>query len=438
MRDDGRAHRAGHAGPVHRFESVPARRLSDGSSQSGVMATATDHATPMCGWVASLGRTSETTRQDTVSAELGLDLVEKRGLDRHSARVYLVFAVHVAPWLQHLPTCRVYLRRAFEAAQETGDLTFAAYSCAHLITNRLASGDPLDDVEREAENALQFVQKMRFGLIIDLITGQLRLIRMLRGLTPDFTSFNDAEFDEASLRAAFGEQSPAGQCQRPDIGSASCRHASMPATAQSAVAAASNVAPLLWTVPSQFELRRISLLRRHLPGGASAIRPRPRSGPASGSTGGSSPADHALGEELPLNLRKPRCIDRRRDCAPRRTRAGCDASLRRGHPVGARARLHPERGLGPRTRRAVLRGARLRDDRPRLSAERKVLLPALGRRAARYGSSSNCTRTSARVRLRRLPPPPSARPSSSWTSAPWSRLRRRCRARSNSASSSKP
>ena len=48
---------------------------------------------------------------------LGLDLVEKRGLDRHSARVYLVFAVHVAPWTQHLPTCRVFLRRAFEAAQ---------------------------------------------------------------------------------------------------------------------------------------------------------------------------------------------------------------------------------------------------------------------------------------------------------------------------------
>ena len=49
---------------------------------------------------------------------LGLDLVEKRGLDRLSARVYLVFAVHVAHWTQHLPTCRVFLRRAFEAAQE--------------------------------------------------------------------------------------------------------------------------------------------------------------------------------------------------------------------------------------------------------------------------------------------------------------------------------
>ena len=99
---------------------------------------------------------------------LGLDLVEKRGLDRFRARVYLVFAVHVAHWTQHLPTCRAFLRRAFEAAQEAGDLTYAAYSCIDLITNLLAAGDPLGEVEREAENGLEFARKVRFGLIIDL------------------------------------------------------------------------------------------------------------------------------------------------------------------------------------------------------------------------------------------------------------------------------
>src|SRR3977135_3860350 len=34
--------------------------------------------------------------------ELGLDLVENRGLDRLRARVYLAFAVHVAHWSQPL------------------------------------------------------------------------------------------------------------------------------------------------------------------------------------------------------------------------------------------------------------------------------------------------------------------------------------------------
>src|ERR1700751_3011531 len=86
---------------------------------------------------------------------LGLDLVEKRGLDPLSARVYLVFAVHVAHWTQHLPSCRVFLRRAFVAAQEAGDLTYAAYSCIDLVTNLLATGDPLSETEREAENGLE-------------------------------------------------------------------------------------------------------------------------------------------------------------------------------------------------------------------------------------------------------------------------------------------
>ena len=42
----------------------------------------------------------------------------------------------------------------------------------------------------------RLAQKTRFGLVIDVITTQLGLIRTLRGLTPKFGSFDDAEFDE--------------------------------------------------------------------------------------------------------------------------------------------------------------------------------------------------------------------------------------------------
>src|ERR1700739_3884008 len=128
--------------------------------------------------------------------KLGLDLVEKRGLDRFRARVYLVFAVHVVNWTQNLSISRDLLRRAFEAAQETGDLSYVAYSCVDLVTNFLAAGDSLGEAEREAENGLEFVRKMSFGLVSDCMTGQLRLIRVLRGLRPVFISFDGAEFDE--------------------------------------------------------------------------------------------------------------------------------------------------------------------------------------------------------------------------------------------------
>ena len=86
--------------------------------------------------------------------QLGYELVEQRGLTRFQARTYLGFGNHVLPWTRHVRAGRELVRRAFEAANKIGDLTFAAYSCSNLNTNLLAAGDPLAEVQREAENGL--------------------------------------------------------------------------------------------------------------------------------------------------------------------------------------------------------------------------------------------------------------------------------------------
>jgi PAS domain S-box-containing protein len=127
---------------------------------------------------------------------LGYDLVENRGLHRFHARTCAIFGHNVMPWTSHVREGRDLIRRAFEIANRTGDLTWSSYSRQDLIANLLAAGDPLGDTQREAENALEFVQRARFGLAIDIVTARLCLIRMLRGLTPKFGSFNDTEFDE--------------------------------------------------------------------------------------------------------------------------------------------------------------------------------------------------------------------------------------------------
>jgi PAS domain S-box-containing protein len=131
--------------------------------------------------------------------KLGLDLTEKVGLDRFKARVYLNLGSNVVFWTRHLRTSLELLRRAFDLAQETGGLTFAGYSSAHLVTNLLASGDRLGDVQREAETRLESAREARLGLVVAMITGQLMFVRTLRGLTPAFSSFNDAGFDEDSF-----------------------------------------------------------------------------------------------------------------------------------------------------------------------------------------------------------------------------------------------
>jgi PAS domain S-box-containing protein len=184
---------------------------------------------------------------------LSLDLVEKRGLDRFRARVYLVFAVHVVNWTQNLSISRGLLRRAFEAAQETGDLSYVAYSCVDLVANFLASGDPLGEAEREAENGLEFVRKMSFGLVSDCMTGQLRLIRMLRGLRPAFTSFDGAEFDEGRFEQRL-ESKPQLAIAASWYWIRKLQGCVYSGDYASAVAAASKAASVLWTTPTQFEL----------------------------------------------------------------------------------------------------------------------------------------------------------------------------------------
>ncbi|WP_437494286.1 ATP-binding sensor histidine kinase [Sorangium sp. So ce1014] len=129
--------------------------------------------------------------------KLGLDLVDQHGLDRFKARVYLDFGCLVNIWARHMRTSLELMQRAFDMASETGDLTFAAYARNASILILLSKGEPLGDVQHEAESALAFVREARFGLIFDCIIAQLQLVRCLRGLTPSFSSFNDASFDEA-------------------------------------------------------------------------------------------------------------------------------------------------------------------------------------------------------------------------------------------------
>jgi PAS domain S-box-containing protein len=183
---------------------------------------------------------------------LGYALVETRGFRRYQARTYLSFGNIVIPWTMHVRAGRDLVRRAFAAANEIGDLTFASYSCNHLITNLLATGDPLADVQREAENCLEFVRKVRYGLVIDDISAQLALIRTLRGLTPNFGVFDDEHFNEARFERHLADD--------PVVVEAECWYSIRKLQARffagdyaSAVTASVIAQRGLWTSPSQFE-----------------------------------------------------------------------------------------------------------------------------------------------------------------------------------------
>jgi len=184
-------------------------------------------------------------------SQLSVDLVDTRGLDAFKARVYMNFG-NVNAWMRDIRSSRRYVERALEAASRVGDLIYAGHCWNNLVTISLASGEPLSEVEQEAVNGLDFARKLRFGIVVDMITGQLRLVRMLRGLTGEFTSFNDAEFDEAEFEQHLEAN--------PNLALPACFYWVRKLEAHvwandysSALGAAANAQELLWTSRPFFE-----------------------------------------------------------------------------------------------------------------------------------------------------------------------------------------
>jgi PAS domain S-box-containing protein len=133
-------------------------------------------------------------------AKLACDLVEKNSFIASRAKVYTSMGL-VAVWTQPITSTIEFIRAAFRTAIETGDLTFACYNMTHVLAPLLMRNDPLDAVWRESERGLDFVRKARFRDITDSIVIQQRLIATMQGRTATFSTFSDAQFDEAAFEA---------------------------------------------------------------------------------------------------------------------------------------------------------------------------------------------------------------------------------------------
>ncbi len=184
--------------------------------------------------------------------ELGCELVEKRGLKRFEASTYLCFSIFVARWMKPVRECRELLQRAFVAANRVGDLAYGAYAGNALNSDLIFSGERLSDVQGEAERGLAYATKVRFGLVTDFISTQLALVRMLRGLTPNFGYFDSEQFSERETEAHL--------CANPDLALATCWYWIRKLQAlylaednDAALASAAKAQPLLWVASSFYE-----------------------------------------------------------------------------------------------------------------------------------------------------------------------------------------
>jgi predicted ATPase/GAF domain-containing protein len=153
-----------------------------------------------CFWAAFLGPVFHRYRDAYRFAKLACDLVEKHGFLASHSKVYAAMGA-IAVWTQPIATAIDFTRTAFRAAIETGDLTFACYGMCQSVTDLLLRNDPLDVVWRESEMALDFARQAKYGDAADVIGSQQRFIANMQGRTATFSTFSDAQFDEAMFEA---------------------------------------------------------------------------------------------------------------------------------------------------------------------------------------------------------------------------------------------
>src|SRR5271154_4662704 len=100
------------------------------------------------------------------------------------------------------------MRATFRTAIETGDLTFACYAPVQNYHRP-------SPAERSTRRGVARVggrpglrPEARYGDVADIIRSQQRFIATMQGRTATFSTFSDAQFDEAAFEAQLtGERS---------------------------------------------------------------------------------------------------------------------------------------------------------------------------------------------------------------------------------------
>jgi PAS domain S-box-containing protein len=203
-------------------------------------------------WLARIAISHFSQHEDGLRfGQLSYNLVERQGLKRFEASVCLVLA-NLMHWMRPLRVSRDLLRRAFEAANRIGDLTYGVYASGIENANFLFAGEPLQTVEDQIERSRAYSENAKFGALVEITVSRLAHVRMLRGATPRFGSLDDAQFNELRIEKYLSST--------PGLTTAACWYWIRKLQARwiagdysAAIDALSRAQPLLWTSSGHLE-----------------------------------------------------------------------------------------------------------------------------------------------------------------------------------------
>jgi PAS domain S-box-containing protein len=101
-----------------------------------------------------------------------------------------------AVWVAPMDEALIHIEASFKESVESGDHVFASFCCNHIVIDRLFRGDHLDDVFAEAERRLEFVRKVPYQDIIELIGDMKQFIKTMQGRTESLSTFDDEHYNE--------------------------------------------------------------------------------------------------------------------------------------------------------------------------------------------------------------------------------------------------
>ncbi len=111
--------------------------------------------------------------------EMARELVTRHGYVAYEARTLLPLD-QLSVWTQPLGYSTDCARAGFAAGVANGDMTTACFVCCHLVANRLARGDTLDEVSAEIAGGLNFVRQTGFHDVEAILLLQQRFVDGLR------------------------------------------------------------------------------------------------------------------------------------------------------------------------------------------------------------------------------------------------------------------
>jgi PAS domain S-box-containing protein len=122
----------------------------------------------------------------------------------------------------------------------------------NTVVTLLLRNDPVDSVWLESEKTLDFVRKAGFRDMADAIESQHRFIATMQGRTATFSTFSDAQFDEAAFEAGLaGDRMPMLVCFYSIL---KLKARFLSGDYVEALAAADKARALLWSAATQIQL----------------------------------------------------------------------------------------------------------------------------------------------------------------------------------------